>query len=489
MYRQLKVDSPFTANQVKTINTAAYILAPLDIPINRTSRIRGGRVELSLVFGGVSSKIMSEEFRHLRGNNIKIDIAECAGYIHFWCQTFDNTLRELVAKTDDDIRTAITVADKHSGWRCGGAEILVSAYCAEMSQIDRLKAAEAIASAGIDCRDFVECQKAIGELNGLRKNLGKYLFFYVSPGTDFNVYLAQTEYPSVTILQVDEAAAPRGTANAKEVFAECKSEGQREALAMLLNIARVRHEFPDINGISIPPSALLVGMSGSGKSWIAKAFARMSRFPFMETTVSGWSPINSKSDSWSLVNVKQAVSESPIVLLVDEADKIGTRDGVGGNQNWYAGCNVELQNLLDRQMPDVPGGLTLMQKCHLSRSWIILAGAFQSIYRKKLGGEITLAEEVEGVQDITREDIEAGSGLTTELLNRVGVLVPVRGPSVAEYVRELKLVNDAVGTTRPAKELEAEASRAILEMRGWRGLSDYAVRAGCSALASRKSKN
>ena len=90
--------------------------------------------------------------------------------------------------------------------------------------------------------------------------------------------------------------------------------------------------------------------------------------------------------------------------------------------------------------------------------------------------------------DLTREDIENGSGLTTELLNRSGVIVPVRCPTVAEYVRELKLVNDATGWSRPAKELEAEAARNLVEMRGWRGLSDYAVRSGIGALAARKTK-
>jgi AAA+ superfamily predicted ATPase len=151
--------------------------------------------------------------------------------------------------------------------------------------------------------------------------------FYVSPGTNFNVYQAQTEYPSVAILQIDEATEPRVTANAKDIFSECKSAGQRKALEMLTNIARVRHEFPDIAGISIPPAAMLIGMSGSGKTWVAKSFAKLSKWPFFETTVSGWSPINSKADSWTLLNIRRVVSDSPAVILIDEADKIGTRSG------------------------------------------------------------------------------------------------------------------------------------------------------------------
>ena len=427
---------------------------------------------------------MESDLRHLKGSNLKLDVSECIGYIHFWSLTFDSTLREIVAKTDADIRTAKEIADNRSGWRCAAVEILLSAYCEQMSQLDRLNACEAIATAGIDPRDFAACQKSIVALNGLRTNLGNHIVFYVSPGTAFNPYLAQTEYPAVAILKIDEPAGPRGTANAKEIMAECKSAGQRKALEMLTSIARVRHEFPEIAGISIPPTAMLVGMSGAGKSWVAKSFAAMSRWPFYETTVSGWSPINSKADSWTLFNIRRILTDSPCILLIDEADKIGTRSGGDGNQNWYAGCQVELQNLLDRQMPEIPGGLSLMQKCHLSRSWILLAGAFQSIYRKKLGGEITLAEELE--VEITRADIEAGSGLTTELLNRTGPLIAVAAPTVAEYARELKRINDETGNSRPMKELEAAAGEALIEMRGFRGLTDYAIKSGIAALNARR---
>ena len=401
--------------------------------------------------------------------------------------TFSDALEVIDAKTDADIRSARDLADSRSGWRSVAAEMILSAYCEKMVFVERKKAAHLIAECAANITDAAVCKDSIDALNDLRAGLGNHMAFFVAPGVHFNPYLSQVEYPTVTVSAVVDYSPKAKSASAGDIMAECKSAGQRKALEMLGNIARVRHEFPDISGISIPPTAMLVGMSGAGKSWVARSFAKMSRFPYFETTVSGWSPINSKADSWTLINIRKIITDSPCVILVDEADKIATRAGGNGNQNWYAGCQVELQNLLDRQMPEVPGGLNLMQKCHLSRSWIICAGAFQGIFRKKLGGEITLAEELEGVE-ITREDIEAESGITTELLNRVGPIVNVAAPTTAELALAFRLIDDDTGNSRPTKEREAAASTALVEMRGFRGLTDYAIKSGIAALKARKTK-
>ena len=427
---------------------------------------------------------MSDELRHLHGSNLKLEISACIGYVHFWGITFDSVLREIEAKCDADIRTAKEVADSRSGWRCATVEILLSAYCEKMSQIDRLNACQAICQAAIDVQNLSECQAAINTLNGLRANLGQHLLFYVAPGKAFNIYLAQTEYPSVSILKTDEIAPVGARASAKNILDECKSPGQRQVLKQITELAQARMAFSgEVAGIKILPVFTLVGMSGSGKTFLARQFARASNYAFFETTISGWAPANSKTEpeAWTLRRVQKILDRTPLVLLCDELDKISTRDGRdGGNLNWYASCQTELMGLLDR----VGEGFTLTQKCHLERSWIICAGAFQNVFRKKIGESVSFAEELENIE-ITRADLEEHSGLPDELLNRILPIYNLPAPRPDDLLAVYAEIDAITGADIGDKARVAMANEAIAGMKGFRGLAEYAI---ISATASLKKK-
>src|SRR5690606_26905618 len=117
---------------------------------------------------------------------------------------------------------------------------------------------------------------------------------------------------------------------------------------------------------------------------------------------------------------------SPIVCLIDECDKIRVGPDT---HNWWRSCLTELMLLLDRDLREIQ--LSKTEAKNLRRSWIVCAGAFQDIYKLKLGQDVLFPEQIASAR-IDRADLEEHSGLPTEFLNRLGTVITVAAPTPEE---------------------------------------------------------
>lgn len=400
-------------------------------------------------------------------------VEDATGWIRNWGMFLDG---ELHSKTP--VVEAIHVANRKAGFRCCATEILITAYCDHLSEHQKNIAARHIAQCAQAIRDPLNAWKYAELADAIRGGLGTLIRFFFAAGT-FDIYSAQYETPSICLIpREQQSTVIRTPENASKIIGECKSKGQTNALATLAQIARVRHEFKEVAGIPIRQSAMLVGMSGSGKTWVAKQFARASGWPMFSTTVSSWIPMGAKAEPYTLAQIRSALV-TPLVIFVDECDKIQTRSS-DNNQNWYRGCMTELMLTIDRT-PDI--SLTASERANLDRSWIICAGAFQEIFRAKCG-EIQFAEELENLE-ITRADLEEKSGLPTEFLNRAGLVIHVAPPTAKELANAYKTIEGAVGFAGNEKARVSAANQAAIELKGFRGLEEYALQCARSVIAKR----
>ena len=127
--------------------------------------------------------------------------------------------------------------------------------------------------------------------------------------------------------------------------------------------------------------------------------------------------------------------------------------------------------LLDRSLGDVP--LTDTERENLQNSWIICAGAFQEIFKRKIGGEVLFDEALDIT--LTRADLEEYSGLPGEMLNRFSEVIPVKGPTRHELFLAYQGISEAINFETSDKERMQAADDAIKNLQGFRGLESYAI--------------
>jgi len=226
--------------------------------------------------------------KHLRcENGFKFTPAEALGYIHLWGKFFSSNVER--ADDMDALNSAIKFVNGESGIRCVAAEMLVTVYADPLTVKKRCFLARAIADCAMSVGKPQEVEDHLKMLDSFRPGLGEFMRFYIAPGIPFNIYAAQNDFPSVVMLpeakQNEGQGALPPAATASETLKKCRSQGQRTALAHLSQIACVRHQFgAEICGIPIRAAALLIGLSGSGKTFVAKAFAAASGWPVWEAT-------------------------------------------------------------------------------------------------------------------------------------------------------------------------------------------------------------
>jgi len=424
------------------------------------------------------------DLSHIKAENgFRLSVAAGVTYVIMWSEFFSAALAGV--SDASGLEQAIETANLKAGVRCLAAEVLLSGYCEHLTIKKKIFIAMAVADAGLAARDPESVAQHVGMLNYLRAGVGEMLRWVVAPMAEFNLYSFQCDYPSIHF--VPTAGGKPAAANPTPGFSgSCKSIGQRNALETLTQIASVRRQFEGaIAGVPIRASALLVGMSGAGKTFVANAFASAAGWPFYSTTAGGWVPNSAKAEPWTLVEIQRRLSKSPLVIFVDEVDKIQTASQ--GADNYHRACQTEVMMLLDRHVPDI--GMTATQADNLRESWILTAGAFQQIFKDKIGERIHFPEEV-GNMRIEREDLEAHSGLPTELLNRVGPVIHVAPPTPMELAEAYEAIELATGQPETEKERMARARDAVVGLKGFRGLEEYAFFCGRKSLgrASRKKR-
>ena len=228
--------------------------------------------------------------------------------------------------------------------------------------------------------------------------------------------------------------------------------GQDEAvekICSLIDIAKRRYEIISNNNLrenSLPAfcSALLIGTSGSGKTYMMKNIAEeegMIFWPVDATTITatGWRG-GSMNTEWKMLSAKMKEDENEgkmALVFIDEADKI-MREGVdrydAGQAKWdmlkpLEGGNAKIQDDKDVFTID------------FDRCCVVFAGAFTGIEKnRKVESTIGFSSPVQSTKnergEVTREDL-CEWGAPKELVGRLSLVMNLNELGEDDYKRIL----------------------------------------------------
>jgi len=254
----------------------------------------------------------------------------------------------------------------------------------------------------------------------------------------------------------------------RQLMNECATASQRSALKRLTQIWLARNI---VCAMPVKPrfSSLLIGLSGSGKTWVVNQFSRSVHLPVFQTSPGRWHLRGGTSGTEPTLNrIEQELTRGPRLILIDEIDKTRVGPGSAGadNQNYFRSVLDEIMAVIDGTAFDTPSVLDA-----LAGSQLIAAGAFQDLYKARLGAWNFL-EEVEDLAPLTFTDLTSAGWLSDELLNRLGSVIELRPPGVAELEKQMSAIEKAAGIARlPGHSPEGMAKA----MMGMRGLELYAL--------------
>lgn len=147
------------------------------------------------------------------------------------------------------------------------------------------------------------------------------------------------------------------------------SAQQQQVIEKLTPIARIATDGSrdQLRKIILPRcSSLIVGPSGSGKSFIAKHIAKTLGLPCLYINVSTWVLMASKSEPWTWTSIAEwlATLNGGGVIVLDEIDKLGGGNNGAGSE-YSSFLRLEIFSLMDGSVPaaiklqDIPGQMDL----------------------------------------------------------------------------------------------------------------------------------
>lgn len=410
----------------------------------------------------------------------KFDPSVSPGFlIQRWSLQFYQELTS--ARTRDEIWTAKCRADESIGIRSFAVEVLFSAFCQNVNADDDwlLHVCQLIARAGINYSDREKVRNYLSMIAAEYSGLNNCLTWCVCrPEETFSYYQWLSERPGISLLTPKKNVQPPKD-DLKLLLAKCKSDAQKRTLSRLASIAMaVDHCKGEIAGVKLPRAAWIAGPSGSGKSWSALMFARCMGLPIYTATVGSWQMRNSRSESCTINEILRTLEQGAAVILIDEVDKF--RMNAGDNENYFRAVLDEIMQLGTATLHDFHPSPTALK--NLKRSWFLHAGAFQALYRKKLGGQAIFLEQIESLE-LTVEDILEAGWLPDELVNRMGWYIECGAPTTDELSAAMHAIEKECGIVVPNAEREGHAKQCSLNMHGFRGIENYALRCAQHAIA------
>ena len=400
-----------------------------------------------------------------------------SGWAHKVKKYLDTNQEDFDFKTCEG--NALGYARKQSGFECVAAILITMDHT--MPPEKRVKRLYAFAAFFEDCNNFNDPVKVAAFLELLEDGtdqafLADNLIWVHTRSTpfEFDVFAYRNATPRITVIK-EEAESGDGEYNQKRFEASykmAKSASQRAAFKTALEIVAASKLGLKGLGVALRRNMLICGPSGSGKSWVCNRIAHFLNMQFVTVTLSSWHLRGgSGSERPSCEIIFEAAERGAACIVVDEVDKFRQTDT--DNKNYFRSAVDELMGLMDGRVQI----MTCSSKAarNLRKSIFIGCGAFQDLYRKKLG-EVSFAEEIEAMPPLTIEDIRQSGWLSEELTNRFCTdLLEIRPPSVAETTEHMQRILAVIGTQMSAKAVNARAEEIVKSMQSIRGIEKFAM--------------
>lgn len=210
---------------------------------------------------------------------------------------------------------------------------------------------------------------------------------------------------------------------------------QRSVYESLLRSAKA-HELALQNNLPIKVrlNKLVVGPTGTGKSFLAEQVANTLDWPVFKINASSWIIWGAKEEpTWrTFANwVSRQNPKLPIVVILDELDKVSA--GPVPSDSWSRHMIAELLCFLDYSIPpqleDVqehPDDPEVLKEA-LARTIIFGCGAFQDYQTKKSMGFREIEQAPRGLSDLSQH-------LPKELVNRFSKVLVLPEMTKADYL-------------------------------------------------------
>jgi SpoVK/Ycf46/Vps4 family AAA+-type ATPase len=194
---------------------------------------------------------------------------------------------------------------------------------------------------------------------------------------------------------------------------------QREVYESLLRSAKA-HELALENKLPVKVrlNKLVVGPTGTGKSFLAEQVANMLDWPVFKINASSWIIWGAREEpTWRTFGnwVSRQNPKLPIIVILDELDKVSA--GPVPSESWSRHMIAELLCFLDYSIPpqledvqETPEDPEVLKEA-LARTIIFGCGAFQDYQTKKSMGFREIEQAPQGLSDLSKH-------LPKELVNR-----------------------------------------------------------------------
>lgn len=186
--------------------------------------------------------------------------------------------------------------------------------------------------------------------------------------------------------------------------------------------------------IKVRLSRLVIGQTGTGKSYLAEKVAEKLDWPVFKIAASSWIIWGAKEEPTWKTFANWAAKQNPhlpIVVILDELDKVSA--GPVPHDSWSRHMIAEILSFCDyaippqledeRETPDDPEVL----KEALARTIIIGCGAFQDTHEKKSMGFREIEQAPRGLSDLSQH-------LPKELVNRFSKVLVLPDMTKEDYL-------------------------------------------------------
>jgi hypothetical protein len=248
---------------------------------------------------------------------------------------------------------------------------------------------------------------------------------------------------------------------------------QRAAFDELRLLILAKRSGLKAGGIAPSFHALLLGPSGSGKSYVVQAVAQIEAMGFYEINVSSWMPSGSRAQKSTPERLAAFVdSNARGIIFLDEVDKLHPKSNQ--TSDWTRYLVDELMGLLDGRVSHWEGWTAVLAEKLKRHFFLVLAGAWQQAYDDAFRAHQLLGGTWDNLS--IREGFLENNLLPTELLNRVSShLIEVLAPDSGDLIARLESVRSGLGLPEDPNGIEVAAKEIMEAQKGIRGIEEYLI--------------